>query len=218
MLLKEARILTDKGRHLLALEKLGQIRSKHPYSYYATHAELLQADILFAQENYAEAAAAYIVFRDLHPKHDRTAYVLWMTGESYHNQLPGTFDRDLSPGVEAMKYYRELLAAFPRDERAGRARERIAFIEGQLALKERYIADFYFKTKDYGSARLRYLDILERFADEGLLSHAMDRVLAALHGLGRKDECLERFRSFRSRAAGEALEGLERRAAQCRAL
>ena len=98
VLFKEANRLKEKGRYLLAIERLNTIRSKYPYSYYSTHAELLNADILFEQENYAEAAAAYIVFRDFHPKHKERSYVLYRVAESFYYQLPDTFDRDLSPG------------------------------------------------------------------------------------------------------------------------
>jgi outer membrane protein assembly factor BamD len=69
VLFKEAKDLISKSRYIQASEKLNSLRSQYPYSFYATHAELLQADILFAQENYAESAAAYILFRDFHPKH-----------------------------------------------------------------------------------------------------------------------------------------------------
>jgi outer membrane protein assembly factor BamD len=58
VLFKEAKELIGKSRYIQATEKLNAIRSQYPYSFYATHAELLQADILFAQENYAESAAA----------------------------------------------------------------------------------------------------------------------------------------------------------------
>ena len=193
VLMKEANLLVEKGSYILATEKLNSIRSKYPYSYYATHAELLQAEVLFKQENYIEAASAYILFKDLHPKYKDMAHVIWMIGESYYKQLPSTFDRDLAPGVEAMKYYKELTALFPKSEHKKNAVERINFIQKQLELKEKYIADFYFKTKDYQSARHRYLDILERFHSEKLREHSMIRILLSSYYLREKDDCLKYY-------------------------
>jgi outer membrane protein assembly factor BamD len=100
VLFKEAKDLISKSRYIQATEKLNSIRSQYPYSFYATHAELLQADILFSQENYAEAASAYILFRDFHPKYTELGYVIFRISESFYRQLPSTYDRDLSAGIE----------------------------------------------------------------------------------------------------------------------
>lgn len=161
VLFKEAKDLISKSRYIQATEKLNSIRSQYPYSYYATHAELLQADILFAQENYAEAASAYILFRDFHPKYTELGYVIFRISESFYRQLPSTYDRDLTAGVEAIKYYTELIQNYPNTEYVKDAQKRIDQIEDMLEKKEIYIADFYFKTKDFEAAKARYEDILK---------------------------------------------------------
>lgn len=161
ILYKEAKELISKSRYIQASEKLNSIRSQYPYSFYATHAELLQADILFAQENYAEAASAYILFRDFHPKYAELGYVIFRISESFYRELPSTFDRDLSSGVEAVKYFNELIQNYPNTEYVKEAQSRITQIEEMLEKKEIYIADFYFKTKDYEAAKSRYEDILK---------------------------------------------------------
>lgn len=161
VLFKEAKDLIGKSRYIQATEKLNAIRSQYPYSYYATHAELLQADILFSQENYAEAASAYILFRDFHPKYNELGYVIFRISESFYRQLPSTFDRDLTAGVEAVKYFRELIENYPNTEYVKDAQKRIDQIEDMLEKKEIYIADFYFRTKDYEAAKARYEEILK---------------------------------------------------------
>lgn len=161
ILFKEAKELIGKSRYIQATEKLNSIRSQYPYSYYATPAELLQADILFSQENYAEAASAYILFRDFHPKYTDLGYVIFRISESFYRQLPSTFDRDLSAGIEAVKYFRELIQTYPNTDYVKDAQARIDQIESMIEKKEIYIADFYFKTKDYEAAKSRYEDILK---------------------------------------------------------
>jgi outer membrane protein assembly factor BamD len=165
ILYKEARDLITKSRYIQATEKLNQIRSQYPYSYYATHSELLQADVLFLQENYAEAASAYILFRDFHPKYTEMGYVIFKISESFYQQLPATFDRDLSMGVEAIKYYNELLLNYSNTDYVKEARSRIARIEDMIDKKEIYIADFYFRTKDFSAAKTRYEEILKNIKD-----------------------------------------------------
>lgn len=176
VLYREAKELVSKSRYIQATEKLNAIRSQYPYSFYATGAELLQADILFAQENYAESAAAYQLFRDFHPKYDQLGYVVFRISESYFRQLPATYDRDLSAGVEAIKYYNELILTYSNTEYVKDAHTRITMIEDMLEKKEIYIADFYFKTKDFFAAKARYQDILVTLKNEEERPRIMARI------------------------------------------
>ena len=176
ILYKEAKELVGKSRYIQATEKLNLIRSQYPYSFYATHAELIQADILFSQENYAEAAAAYILFRDFHPKYEELGYVVFRLSESFYRQLPETYDRDLSAGIEAIKYYTELITTYSSTEYVKDAQARITKIEDMLEKKEIYIADFYFKTKDFFAAKARYEDILKNLKNEEERPRIMARI------------------------------------------
>ncbi|MBY0413149.1 MAG: outer membrane protein assembly factor BamD [Bdellovibrionales bacterium] len=176
VLYKEAKDMMSKSRYIQATEKLNAIRSQFPYSFYATHAELLQADILFAQENYAEAAAAYILFRDFHPKYNELGYVIFRISESFYRQLPETYDRDLSAGIEAIKYYEELIQTYANTEYTKDAQNRINQIQDMIEKKEIYIADFYFKTKDYLAAKIRYQDILVTLKNEQERPRIMARI------------------------------------------
>jgi outer membrane protein assembly factor BamD len=176
ILFKEAKELISKSRYIQASEKLNAIRSQYPYSFYATPAELLQADVLFAQESYAEAASAYILFRDFHPKYNEIGYVIFRISESFYLQLPSTFDRDLSAGVEAIKYYNELLQNYSNTEYVKDASARIAKIEDMLEKKQIYIADFYYKTKDYDAAKSRYEEILKTIKDTNEIARITSRL------------------------------------------
>lgn len=176
VLFKEAKELVSKSRFIQATEKLNTLRSQYPYSFYATHAELLQADILFSQENYAESAAAYILFRDFHPKYSEMGYVVFRISESFYRQLPETFDRDLSAGIEAIKYFNELTQSYAGTEYAKDALNRVNRIEDMLEKKEIYIADFYFKTKDFVAAKSRYEDILKSLKNNDERARIANRI------------------------------------------
>ena len=189
VLYKEALDMIENKRYILATERLNLIRSQYPYSYYATHAELLNADVLFLQSSYVEAAAAYSLFKDLHPKYKNISYVVSRQAESYYKQLPPTFDRDLSVGSKAIEYFQEILQKYPQSEYAKGAKEKIIEIKDKFKKKEKYIADFYFRTKEYFSARHRYLGIINKFSDESLKAYSMIRVVAASKNLNEKEKC-----------------------------
>lgn len=196
ILYKEAQELMEAERFILATEKLNQIKTQHPYSFYATPAELLQADVLFMQENYIEAAAAYLLFRDFHPRHEKIAYVVFRIAESYYKQIPDTIDRDLEPALESMKYYDEVIQKYADSSYKRDAEEKIQKAKKMLRQKDLYIADFYFKTKEFSAARYWYLDILDNHQDQRTRNHAMLRTVLATSKLKEWQPCLDYVEKF----------------------
>lgn len=196
ILYKEAQELMEAERFILATEKLNLIKTQHPYSFYATPAELLQADILFEQESYIESAAAYLLFRDFHPRHEKIPYVVFKIAESYYKQIPDTIDRDLEPALEALKYYNEIIQKYGESSYRPTAESRIKKALTMLRQKDLYIADFYFKTKEFGAARYWYLDILDNHNDQKTRNHAMLRTILATAELKEWQPCLDYVEKF----------------------
>lgn len=209
VLFKEAQELVESERYILATEKLQQIKTQHPYSFYATPAELLLAEVQFKQESYPEAAASFLLFRDFHPRHEKIAYVVFMIGESYYKQLPETIDRDLETGTEALKFYEELIARYPQSPDVPKAKGRVKKILRMLREKDQYIADFYFKTKNWEAARYWYIDILTRHAENvPLRQHSMLRVVASSAQLKKWEECElygEKFQGLVDKATADEI-------------
>lgn len=196
ILYKEALELIAAERFILATEKLNQIKTQHPYSFYATPAELLQADVLFEQENFVEAAAAFLLFRDFHPKHEKIPYVVFKIAEAYYKQIPDTIDRDLEPAVEAIRYYDEVVQKYGDSSYAMDAKNRIDKSKKMLRQKDQYIADFYFKTKEWSAARYWYLDMLENHQEPKTRNHAMVRTVSASRNLKEWDSCRDYSEKF----------------------
>ena len=160
---EETKDLIDSGRYLLAIEKLNYLKGTFPYSYYAKYADLLMADIYFLQENYEEASISYILFRDLHPQNEKIPYVLYKIAESFYKQIPSTHDRDLSMAVKAMVHFEEMKLLYPGSKYLKGVDGKIKKCKNYLRNKEKYIADFYFKTEVYLAAKIRYLRILQLY-------------------------------------------------------
>lgn len=196
ILYREAEELMGAERYILATEKLNLIKTQHPYSFFATPAELLQADILYLQENYIESAAAYLLFRDFHPRHEKIPYVVYKIAESYYKQIPDTIDRDLEPAMESLKYYYEVIQKYGDSSYRPEAEAKVAKARGMLREKDLYIADFYFKTKEYSAARYWYLDILENHQDKKTRNHAMVRTILATSQLKEWQPCLDYVEKF----------------------
>jgi outer membrane protein assembly factor BamD len=196
VLFKEAEELIAAERFILATEKLNAIKTQHPYSFYATPAELLQADILYEQESYVESAAAYLLFRDFHPRHEKISYVIYRIADSFYKQIPDTIDRDLEPALESIKYYEEVVTKYADSSYKKKAEKRIKEAKKMLRQKDQYIADFYFKTDKFAPARYWYLDILETHQDQSTRNHAMLRTILATSELKEWQPCLDYIEKF----------------------
>jgi outer membrane protein assembly factor BamD len=189
VLFKEALQLKDDEHYIQATARLNDLKNRFPYSYYATPAELLLADILFLQENYIDAAASYLVFKDFHPKHKKIPYVIYRIAESFFMQVPDTYDRDLSAAHEAIRYYNIILMNYVQSEYAKEANKKINTCKKMILSKEQYIADFYFKTEVYEAALWRYQYILKNFKNKKLTKHSMERSILASANLKKYNEC-----------------------------
>ena len=175
-LMKDAEEDVESSRYILALEKLQKVKNQHPYSKQATEAQLRIADVYFLQESFAEAAATYEAFRDLHPKHPKLPYAAYRIGLSYFSDVPGNHARDISAGFRAQEAFKEFLARYPDDENAKDVQEKLAEIRKTLAEKEMAIARFYFKREMWEAAKGRYSKVVNLYSDTGFADEAKDRL------------------------------------------
>ncbi|AZZ38389.1 outer membrane protein assembly factor BamD [Bdellovibrio sp. qaytius] len=162
-----AKEFQDAERYEVALTKYADVRNKFPYSSLATEAELAIADVHYARESYPESEIAYQNFRDLHPKHAKSAYVLYRIAMSYYMQLPETIDRDLTVGKDAIYHFGELVKLYPQSEYVTDSKIKRDEVISRLGQKEIYIADFYFKQEKYSSALRRYESTLVKYPGLG---------------------------------------------------
>jgi outer membrane protein assembly factor BamD len=160
----------------LALDKLKAIKNKFPYAKQAVDAQLRIADVLYLQESFAEAAAAYESFRDLHPKHEKVGYAMFRTGKSYFNDMPGAVSRDMTSAQKALDSYNEFLQRFPKAPEAPEAQNDVALIRKGLAEKELYIGDFYLKRDFPDSARPRYEKVVAMFPETDAARQAREKL------------------------------------------
>lgn len=165
VLFQDAEEDIQSDHYQIAIEKLRTVKNKYPYSKYAIDAQLRIADVYFIQELYADAAAAYEAFRDLHPKHEKAAYATYRVGKSYLNEAPSNIARDLTPIQRALDAYADFLRRFPNAPEAAEAKNDIEYGRRLLAEKELYVADFYYKRDFYDSAKPRYKKIIELYPE-----------------------------------------------------
>lgn len=180
-LYKIAKEYDESERFDVALQKYAEVKNKFPYSTFAVQSELAIADLHFKRESFAESQIAYQNFRELHPKHPRTDYVLFRIGLSFYEQLPDSIDRDLSLAHDAIYNFDELLKAYPQSEFVGAAKEKREKSFSMLAEKELYVADFYLKQEKFEPALHRYENIITQYSGFGFDPRALLGAARAAH-------------------------------------
>ncbi|MCM2323169.1 MAG: outer membrane protein assembly factor BamD [Oligoflexia bacterium] len=160
----------------IAIDKFRMIRNKFPYSKYSIDAQLRIADIYFMQESFAEAAASYESFYDLHPKHEKVPYAMFRAAKSFYKDIPSPISRDLASAQKALEAYTEFLRRFPNAAEANEARADANAARKALAEKELYIAEFYFKRGQLDSARPRFLKVIELYPETDAAKQAKEKL------------------------------------------
>lgn len=176
-----------------AIEKFEQVKNKHPYSKYAVEARLRIADIQYEKESFVEAQGAYQLFKDLHPKHSKSAYVTFRLGMSCFQQLPSSIDRDLSMSTKAIQYFDEVLQSYADSDYATQSREKKQAVLKMLAEKELYIARYYYIRDKFDSALPRYEGVIKTYPDSEWVVEGLFGATMSAHQLGEKDKAQRYF-------------------------
>ncbi|HYA03144.1 MAG TPA: outer membrane protein assembly factor BamD [Syntrophobacteria bacterium] len=147
-----------------AIKTFSALKERYPYSRYAILAELKLADAYFHDERYPEAISAYEDFARLHPKNEAIPYVLHQVGDCHYHQLL-TIDRDQTATRQAILAFERLLKSQPNCPFEEDARKKIRSCRQRLAEHEVYVARFYYKSKHYRAALVRFEKLLNGYED-----------------------------------------------------
>lgn len=141
-----------------------KLKDRFPFSPYALKGELALGDAYFLDEDYALALDAYKEFEALHPTNENIPYVLYQIG-SANMKMFKSIDRRQENIKEGLEYFYRLDETYPESEYAAPARDLIAQSRRILAEHEVYVADFFWRTDQFGPAWHRYQYVVENFSD-----------------------------------------------------
>lgn len=158
-----ARESYDNEMFEIAIQKLGEFKSRFPYSKHAPDAELLIADSHYQLGHYAEAASAYELFVKLHPKHEKADFAQYRVGESYWAEAPEEVDREQEYTLKAIAEWEKLLVTYPEGEWSKKAKNLLDKGQRRVAEHAEFIAKFYCKQRIYHACAFRYIELSQQF-------------------------------------------------------
>lgn len=170
------------GRYQKAIDNFEQLRDWYPFSKYAILAELKIADAYYEIEEFEDAAVAYEEFENLHPRNEAIPYVIYQIGRCHFDRID-TIDRDQSQTQRALEAFQRLIARFPKDSYALKAREHERDCYKSLAGHDLYVGKFYFKSGHYKAALGRFMSVINDYPDVGVQHEALTYIAVCQHAI-----------------------------------
>jgi outer membrane protein assembly factor BamD len=164
-----------------------EVERQHPYSQWATRAQLMAAYAFYEANDYDESIAAAQRFIDLHPGHPDVAYAYYLVGVCYYEQI-SDIGRDQAMTEQALASFDELIRRFNNSKYARDAQLKADLARDHLAGKEMEIGRYYQKHQEYVAAINRFRSVIEKYQTTTHVAEALHRLTEVYLALGVEDE------------------------------
>lgn len=164
-----------------------EVDRQHPYSTWASRAQLMAAYSYYKDREYETAIVALNRFIRLHPSHRDIAYAYYLKSLSYFEQVRDV-KRDQTPAEEAYKSFDEVVKRFPDSRYAQDARNKMVLVQDHLAGQEMEIGRWYQRRNQYLAAVNRYQVVVTKYQTSRQVPEALHRMTESYTALGLTDE------------------------------
>ncbi len=183
LLYNEAVDKLEQKKHREAIEKFDNVEREHPYSIWATKAQLISAYAQYQINNYDEALLSLERFIQLHPANKDIAYAYYLRALCYYEQVSDVV-RDQAMTELAKDAFKELVIRFPNSKYARDARLKLDLTYDHLAGKEMEIGRYYHNQRYYLAAINRFKNVVENFQTTTHVVEALHRLTECYRSLG----------------------------------
>jgi outer membrane protein assembly factor BamD len=175
------------GNYKGAATDFDEVDRQHPYSVWATKAQVMGAYSLYEAQKYDEAIVAADRFIQLHPGNRDTAYAYYLKALCYYIQITDV-GRDQKITEQALKALDEVVRRFPDSRYARDARLKIDLTRDHLAGKEMEIGRYYENQGQYLAAINRFRRVIDTYQTTTHVPEALHRLTESYLALGVIDE------------------------------
>ncbi len=180
----------ERQNYTAAAKLFDEVERQHPYSVWATKAQLMAGYAHYEANDYDEAIIALDRFIQLHPGNRDIAYAHYLKALSYYEQISDVA-RDQLITEKALDSLQEVLRRFPNTRYARDARLKIDLTRDHLAGKEMDIGRYYLGRGHYLAAINRFRRVVSEFQTATHVPEALHRLVEAYTALGVVDEARE---------------------------
>ncbi len=163
------------------------VEQQHPYSVWATRAQLMAAYSDYLGLRYDDAIDALTRFIELHPGNPHVDYAYYMRAICYYEQI-ADIRRDQRASEQAYEGFNEVIRRFPETAYARDASFKLDLTRDHLAAKEMDVGRYYEREGNYIAAVNRFKTVVDRFQTTSHVPEALERLVECYLELGLKEE------------------------------
>lgn len=187
VLYNKAADMMDRGEHKDAAKAFAEVERQHPYSQWATKAQLMEAYAQYEALDYDTAVETLSQFIELHPGNAEVAYAYYLRALCSYERIADV-RRDQGFAKEALKGMQDVISRFPDTTYAKDAVLKIALINDHLAGAEMEIGRWYMTQKLYIAAIGRFRMVIDKFQSTSHVPEALERLVECYIALGISNE------------------------------
>ncbi len=170
-----------------AAKQFDEVERQHPYSVWATKAQLMAAYAHYQANAYDDAVVALDRFIQLNPSNRDVAYAYYLKALCYYEQIADV-GRDARMTELALNALEEVVRRFPDTAFARDARLKIDLTYDHLAGKEMDVGRYYERRGEYVGAINRFKRVVEKYQTTSHVPEALHRLTECYLALGLKAE------------------------------
>ncbi len=170
-----------------AAKAFEEVDRQHPYSQWATRAQVMAAYAYYQANDYDAAVDAARRFIDLHPGQEDAAYAYYLIGICDYEQISDVA-RDQKMTEDALNAFDELIRRFPGSKYARDAQLKADLARDHLAGKEMTIGRYYLRRGKFVAAINRFRTVIDTYQTTTHVPEALHRLTEAYLSLGLTDE------------------------------
>ncbi len=186
-LYNEAQTSLETGEFQAAARQFDEVERQHPYSKWATRAQVMAGYAHYMTNAYDEAIVALDRFLQLHPSHNDAAYAHYLKALCYYEQISDV-TRDQKMTSLATQALSEVVARFPASPYARDAQLKLDLTRDHLAGKEMEIGRYYLKKRHYLAAINRFRRVIDDYQTTTHVPEALHRLVESYLALGVTEE------------------------------
>jgi outer membrane protein assembly factor BamD len=167
-----------------------EVERQHPYSQWATRAQLMAAFAHYQNLKYDDAIVALDRFIQLHPGYENVAYAYYLKAICYYEQITD-IRRDQKMTELALDSLNEVVRRFPGTPYALDAERKLQLARDHLAAKSMEIGRYYQQKGIWNAAINRFRDVIDRYQTTSHAPEALERVVECYLALGLREEAVK---------------------------
>ena len=178
-----------EGDFTVAAERFDEVERQHPYSVWATKAQLMGAYAHYQADEFDEAITALKRYIELHPGNPDVAYAYYLTAIAYYEQISDV-GRDQSLTRKASAALEAVVRRFPGGDYANDARLKLDLTRDHLAGKEMSVGRFYLRQGHLLAAINRFRIVVDEYQTTSHVPEALHRLAEAYTAVGLDEEAV----------------------------